>query len=208
MYDVAAFREDRVEVLHALMRAHPLATLVTLGAEGLEANHIPLLIDAEPAPFGTLRGHVARANPVWQLLSTDTPVLAVFQGAQGYITPSWYASKSEHGKVVPTWNYAAVHAQGVVCVRHETDWLRTLVTRLTENHEAQRAEPWQVSDAPAVYLDGMLKAIVGIEIRLTRLQGKWKMSQNRLPKDQASVVQALRNQDDGASRALLDAMRK
>jgi len=206
MYDVNAFREDRIEVLHALMRAHPLAMLVTATGQGLEANHLPLLIDPEPAPVGTLRGHVARANPVWRTFDGAVDALAVFQGPQGYITPSWYPSKREHGKVVPTWNYVVVHAYGPLKVIDDADWLRRLVTRLTDSHESPREQPWRVTDAPAPYVDAMLKAIIGIEIPLCRLQGKWKMSQNRLPQDRDGVIQGLEAQGDEASQAMLGAM--
>ena len=208
MYDVAAFREQRIEVLHALIRQHPLATLVTHAADGLEANHIPLLIDPHPSPYGTLRGHVARANPLWKLAGKVTEVLAVFQGAQGYITPSWYVSKAQHGKVVPTWNYAVVHAHGSLVVHEDADWLRKLVTQLTESQEAQREKPWQVTDAPDEYIDTMLKAIVGIEIPIRRLQGKWKMSQNRLPQDRNGVMENLASRDDASGAAMLDEMRR
>ena len=208
MYDAEAFREVRVDVLHALIKAHPLATLVVTTEAGLEANHIPLLMDPAPGPFGTLRGHVARANPVWRTFNADTEALAVFQGPQGYITPSWYPSKAQHGKVVPTWNYAVVHAHGPLKIHEDAEWLRALVTRLTESQESRRAKPWHVSDAPGDYIDTMLKAIVGIEIPVSRLQGKWKMSQNRLPQDRDGVVGALESQADEASQSLLGAMRK
>ncbi len=211
MYDVAAFREDRVEVMHALIQAHPLATLVTMGAQGLEANHIPFLIDSASASdgaFGTLRGHVARANPVWRSFNADVDVLAVFQGPQGYITPSWYPSKAQHGKVVPTWNYAVVHAHGPLKIVDDAEWLRTLVTRLTRSQESSRAKPWQVTDAPPDYINTMLKAIVGIEIPVRRLQGKWKMSQNRLPQDRDGVIAGLEQRGDETGRALLQALRR
>ena len=208
MYDVKAFHEDRVEVLHALIKAHPLATLVTTTAQGLEANHIPMLIDSEPAPWGTLRGHVARANPVWRTFDAGTEVLAVFQGSQGYITPSWYPSKAQHGKVVPTWNYAVVHAHGPLKIFDDVQWLRKLVTRLTDSQESQLEKPWQVTDAPPDYLDAMLKGIVGIEIPLRRLQGKWKMSQNRPPQDRNGVIEGLQARDDEASLAMLDILRR
>jgi transcriptional regulator len=208
MYEVEAFREGRIEVLHALVQTHPLATLVVLTEQGLEANHLPLLIDPEPAPFGTLRGHVARSNPLWRTIKPETEVLAVFQGAQGYITPSWYPTKAKTGKVVPTWNYAVVHAHGPLRVHHDAEWLRSLVTRLTASQESLREKPWLVTDAPPDYVDTMLKAIVGIEIPVTRLQGKWKMSQNRLPQDRDGVIAGLDARGDAASRAMLDAMRK
>lgn len=205
MYEVEAFREARVEVMHGLIKTHPLATLVTLTAQGLEANHIPMLIDPEPAPLGTLRGHVARANPIWRTFNADVDVLAVFQGAQRYITPSWYPSKSQHGKVVPTWNYAVVHAHGPLRIIEDAEWLRKLVTRLTESQESQREQPWHVTDAPGDYINTMLQAIVGFEIPIRRLQGKWKMSQNRLPQDREGVINALASQGDAAT---LDAMRR
>lgn len=206
MYEVEAFRETRVEVMHALMRAHPLATLVTHTDEGLEANHLPLLMHEQSGPYGTLRGHVARNNPLWRTFKAETDALAVFQGPQGYITPSWYPTKARTGKVVPTWNYAVVHAYGPLRIIEDAAWLCELVTRLTTRHEASRDKPWQVSDAPADYMHGMLKAIVGIEIPVRRLQGKWKMSQNRLPHDRNGVIAGLDEHGDAASRSLLDAM--
>jgi len=206
MYDVEAFRETRVDVMHELITAYPLATLVVTTAQGLEANHIPLVIDPDPGPYGTLRGHVARANPVWRTFNADTEVLAVFQGPQGYVTPSWYPSKVQHGKVVPTWNYVVVHAHGSLKIYEDAEWLRALVTRLTESQESQREKPWQVTDAPGDYVNTMLKAIVGIEIPIRRLQGKWKMSQNRLPQDREGVIGALQVQGDAAGSAMLDAM--
>ncbi len=203
MYEAAVFKEERVDVMHALIRAHPLATLVTMTARGLEANHIPMLIDASPTPNGTLLGHVARANPVWREFDKHTEVLAVFQGPQRYITPSWYASKRETGKVVPTWNYAVVHASGPLVVHDDVEWLRELVTRLTDSQESIRAQPWLVTDAPPDYVNTMLKAIVGIEIPLRRLQGKWKVSQNRVEKDRVSLVEGLTAEGEAAHAALV-----
>jgi transcriptional regulator len=208
MYDVAHFREQRSDVLHGLVRAHPLATLVVNTADGLEANHIPLLIDPLPAPHGTLLGHVARGNPLWKTFDTTRDALAVFQGPHGYVTPSWYPSKAEHGKVVPTWNYAVVHAHGPLIIHDDVAWLRDLVTQLTNSQEDSRPAPWRVTDAPPKYIDSMLMGIVGIEIPIRRLQGKWKMSQNRLPKDRAGVMDALTAQPDEASVALLQEMRR
>jgi len=191
MYQPAHFKEERLPVLHGLIGAHPLATLVTLGAEGLEANHIPLLLDPERGPHGTLVGHVARANPVWKNHDVAQGALAVFAGPQVYISPSFYPSKRETGMVVPTWNYATVHAWGPLVVHDDAEWLRALVTRLTETHEAASAVPWQVTDAPADFIDKMLKAIVGIEIPIRRLEGKWKVSQNRPAPDREGVVASL-----------------
>ena len=191
MYLPSHFEEQRVEVLHQLIREHPLGTLVTLDAKGLNANHIPFEIDPEPEPWGTLLGHVARANPVWRDFSRTVEALVIFLGAQSYVTPSWYQTKSTTGEVVPTYNYLAVHAQGSLTIHQERDWLRGFVTRLTNRFEAGRAAPWQVSDAPAAFIEKQLGAIVGIEIPLTRLIGKWKVSQNRPAADRAGVVRGL-----------------
>jgi transcriptional regulator len=189
MYLPPQFREDRVPVLHGLIERYPLAAIVTLGDDGLTANHIPMLILPEPAPFGTLVGHVARGNALWR--EAESAALAIFSGPEHYISPSWYPAKQEHGKVVPTWNYAAVHAHGVLRIHDDKEWLRDLVTRLTKTHEAQFAQPWSVSDAPADYIDGLLKGIVGIEIKIERLEGKWKMSQNRSDEDRESAAAKL-----------------
>ncbi len=192
MYLPTHFEETRSEVLHALLRSHPLGLLVTQGATGIEANGIPFVLDPDPGGgFGTLRGHVARANPVWREARTDVESLVVFQGPQGYISPGWYASKAEHGKVVPTWDYVMVQARGRLRVIDDAAWLLAFVTRLTERHEAPLAAPWAVSDAPQDYIESMLRAIVGIEITLTALTGKWKLSQNRPAADRDGVVRGL-----------------
>ncbi len=203
MYQVAAFREERIDVMHALIRAHPLAVLVT-GAGGiLEANHLPLLIDPLPSPQGTLRGHVARANPLWrQVQKAEAEALAVFQGPQVYVTPSWYPEKRASGKVVPTWNYAVVHARGPLIIHDDRDWLRDLVSRLTDQQEAGRAQPWGIADAPADYIERMLGAIVGIEIPISRIEGKWKVSQNRADADRAGVVDGLAQSADPQAQAM------
>src|SRR5688572_29742048 len=191
MYVPRPFAETRVEVLHALIRRYPLGALVVAAAEGLDASHLPFEIDPDPAPFGTLRCHLARANPLWQQIVADQPVLVMFQGEQGYVSPSWYAAKQEHGKVVPTWDYIAVHAYGPAKVVHDAVWLRRMVEDLTNRHEHGRAQPWRVSDAPAEYVEKLLGAIVGVEIPLTRLIGKWKLSQNRSVADRQGVVAGL-----------------
>ena len=196
MYVPRHFAETRVDVLHDLIRRHPLGTLVVAAPAGLEASHVPFEISPDPAPFGTLRCHVARANPIWQQLAADRPVLVVFQGEQGYVSPSWYVAKQENGKVVPTWNYAAVHAYGIATAVHDAAWLRRLVEDLTNRHEQGRADPWQVSDAPADYVEKLLGAIVGVEIPVTQLIGKWKVSQNRSAADRQGVVAGL--ESDGA----------
>jgi len=165
---------------------------VTLGGEGLVANHIPFILDAEAGALGTLRGHVARANGQGRDVRRDIDALVIFQGPQSYITPSWYATKQETGKVVPTWNYAVVHAYGVLRAIEDGDWLKDQIERLTASQEGVRAEPWAVSDAPGGFIEAMMKAIVGIEIGITRLEGKWKVSQNRPAADRQGVVDGLR----------------
>ena len=207
MYLPAHFQEDRIEVLHQLIRNHPLGMLVTLTANGagtqnLEANHIPFLIDAEPAPFGTLRGHVARANPVWKEFSREVEAMVVFQGPDAYISPSLYASKKEHGKVVPTWNYAVVHAYGPIKVVDDAEWMRPFLERLTDRNEAPRAAPWKVGDAPEEFLQTTMRAIVGIEIPISKLMGKWKVSQNRSKADREGVVAGLGGMDGEAEQAM------
>jgi transcriptional regulator len=196
MYLPKHFEEPRLEVLHALMRARPLATVVTLTASGLNANHIPLLLLDEPAPYGTLRGHVARANPMGRDLVSDVETLVVFQGPDHYITPSWYATKHEDGKVVPTWNYAVVHACGTLRVVDDPAWLWAQMEALTDHSEAMFAEPWAVSDAPREYVEARMAATVGIELVITRLIGKWKTSQNQPARNQAGVVAGLRARGD------------
>jgi transcriptional regulator len=196
MYVPRHFAQTRVDVLHDLIRRHPLGTLVVAAPEGMEASHVPFEINPDPAPFGTLRCHVARANPIWQQLAADRPVLVVFQGEQGYVSPSWYVAKQENGKVVPTWNYAAVHAYGIATAVQDSAWLRRMVEDLTNRHEQTRAEPWQVSDAPADYVEKLLGAIVGIEIPVTQMIGKWKVSQNRSVADRQGVIAGL--ETDGA----------
>ena len=191
MYVPSNFAEERVPVLHEAIRGIKLGTLVTLGGEEMIASHVPMLVDPEPAPFGTLRGHIARVNPQWRDPPSKVQALAIFLGPNAYVTPSWYATKRATGKVVPTWNYAAIHAYGHVRFFDDTERLLALVTRLTETHEAPRAQPWAVSDAPADFIQGMLRAIVGFELPIARLEGKWKMSQNRPAEDRAGVVEGL-----------------
>lgn len=202
MYLPAATAEADPATLHALIRAHPFATWVTQGADALTADHVPFLLDADVGAHGMLVGHVARANPVWQTLGQGTESLLIFQGPQRYITPSWYAAKREHGKVVPTWNYAVVHVHGHPRTVEDRAWLRRLVSRLTDVHEAPRAAPWAVADAPRDYIDGMLAGIVGIEIPITRIVGKWKVSMNRSVADRQGVVDGLLADGDDSSAAM------
>jgi transcriptional regulator len=191
MYVPTLFRETDVPTIHAAIRAAGLATLVTTGPDGIIATPLPLLLDPEPAPYGTLLGHVARANPQWHRSAPDVDALAMFKGADAYVTPSWYATKRATGKVVPTWNYVAIHAYGRVEFIEDAEWLRGLVTRLTERHEGAREKPWAVSDAPADFIRSQLKGIVGVRLPIARLEGKWKMSQNRSAEDRAGVVEGL-----------------
>lgn len=208
MYLPSHFEEKRREVLHQLISEHPLGALVTLGQEGLNANHVPFEFDPEPAPFGTLRAHVARSNPVWQDFSKEIEALVVFQGAQAYISPSWYPTKQEGGKVVPTYNYMVVHAYGAMRVIDDPAWVLGLVERLTDRHETGRAGRWKVTDAPRDYIDKMLAAIVGIEIPVSKLVGKWKVSQNQPQANREGIVNGLREiGDDNAvlmARAVSD----
>ena len=187
-YLPAHFEETRLPVLQALVDAHPLATWATLTDGELAVHHVPFLLDRTRGPFGTLVGHVARANPVWR---DPRRSVLVFQGPQAYISPGWYASKREHGKVVPTWNYAVVHAQGTPVAVQEAAALLAIVKRLTDRHEAAQAHPWQVDDAPPDYVARLLEAIVGIEVPLERLVGKWKVSQNRSTADREGVAAGL-----------------
>jgi transcriptional regulator len=208
MYVPAHFKEDRVDALHAMIRETAIGTLVLVGKDGFEASHVPMLIDPEPGPYGTLRGHVARANPQWRDAgdamrpAVGVQALAMFLGPNAYITPNWYATKKQTGKVVPTWNYTAVHAHGAVTFFDDRAKLLDIVTRLTNLHEGRRAVPWAVGDAPADYIEAMLKAIVGFEMPIAKLEGKWKLGQNRSAEDYAGVKAGLR--EEGA--ALSDVM--
>jgi transcriptional regulator len=191
MYVPKQFEETRIDLLHGFIRDHPLATLVTLTSEGLDANHIPVHLAKEPAPYGTLCGHVARANPMWQNLDASIEALAVFHGPEAYISPYWYASKKDGGRVVPTWNYAVVHAYGTIKVVDDADWLHAQLEKLTADNEAGFSEPWRISDAPLEFTEKLMGAIVGIEIVITKLLGKWKVSQNQPSANRASLIQGL-----------------
>jgi len=188
MYIPAHFAETRLDVLHDLIRRHPLGTLIASTQSGLEANHVPFLLSEASGGPGVLRCHVARANTIWNCLSEEQEVLVVFQGEGAYVSPSLYEAKTKDGKVVPTWNYVAVHAYGKPRVVTDPAWLHELVSDLTDTHEAAREAPWRVSDAPSAYVAKLLGAIVGIEIPINRLLGKWKVSQNRTSTDRAKVA--------------------
>ena len=208
MYLPKHFEAPDAQAIAMLLAAYPLATVAWQAAGGLTAEHLPLLWErgAGDGEHGTLRGHVARANPVWRE-AAGAEVLAVFQGPQAYVTPSWYPSKAATAKVVPTWNYAVVHARGALRITEDAAWLRALVGRLTDTHEAARAQRWQVDDAPADYIEQLLRAIVGIEIELTSLQGKWKVSQNRSAADRAGVAAGLESLGSDAARNLAAMLR-
>ena len=208
MYLPAMFQETRPAVLRELIAAHPLGALVTTSQGALNAEHIPFDVVPGGEPFVALRGHVARSNPL--VAAGSTPAgesLVIFQGPAAYVSPSHYPSKQVAGKVVPTWNYAVVHVYGRLRFVHDPSWLLDLVTSLTRQQERNRAQPWHVSDAPASFIDPLLEAIVGVELEVTRVLGKWKMSQNRSAVDRAGVVDGLGNEVDGAARAVAAWMR-
>jgi transcriptional regulator len=192
MYTPKAFEVNDLALLQAAMKASELATLVTTTIHGLVATHLPLMLDESRGPYGTLVGHVSRANLQWKDSDPKVEGLVIFLGPETYVTPNWYPAKQETGRVVPTWNYAAIHAYGYPTFFEDTDRLRVVVTELTRKHEASFPAPWQVGDAPAVYIDSQLKAIVGVELPILRLEGKQKFNQNRSAEDRDGVVSGLR----------------
>lgn len=201
MYLPPQFAEPRAEELHRIVREHPLGMLVTHTAAGLEANHLPFLLDAEQ---GLLIAHVARANPIWREVANGDAVLVVFRGAQGYISPNWYPSKHETHRRVPTWNYDVVHAHGHIHVHDDEKAVRGVVARLTREHEAGQPRPWKMSDAPADYLAETLTHIVALEVRVTRLEGKRKLNQHHDARDREGAIQGL---EASGNAALAQAMR-
>jgi transcriptional regulator len=208
MYLPKAFAIEALSELQQHVLGTRLALLVTHGEQGLQASHLPLLLNAEEGPNGTLYGHFAKANPQWKELRNGAEALVIFAGADAYVSPGFYPSKAEHGNVVPTWNYVAVHAYGNAEVFTDADRLLTLVSALTDRHEADRASPWKVADAPADYIDGMLKAIVGFALPIQRLEGKRKLSQNRNTADIAGVRKGLAASSDAQDQALAHLMPK
>ncbi|RIJ04185.1 FMN-binding negative transcriptional regulator [Achromobacter sp. K91] len=206
MYLPSAFREDSPEVQHDFIRAHPLGVLTTSGEGGLMANHIPCLLYPE-GPYGVLRLHVARANPQLADLASGRECLVVFHGPQAYVTPSWYPTKAETHKVVPTWNFVAVHVWGAPVIQDDPAWLRAQLDALTDSQEKARAQPWRVADAPADFIAVQMRAIVGVEIPIARIEGKWKVSQNRTVADRRGVAEGLAGENGDAVMAGLVARR-
>jgi len=203
MFIPPAFAEDRVEVLHHLVRTHPFGTLVTHGVNGLNATQIPFFIVPGKGGLGTLKGHLSKGNPHWKEIETCSECLVIFQGPHGYVTPSWYPTKATTHEVVPTWNYATVHAWGRPVIAHDAETKHERVSGLTDHMEAPRADRWRVSDAPDAYIQKQLNGIVGLEIAVTRLEGKWKMSQNRNSEDRAGVLSGLVQSDDPHANPIL-----
>jgi transcriptional regulator len=206
MYTPKAFEVEDLTILHAAMKQSELATLVTTTARGLVATHLPLLLDETKGEYGTLTGHVSRANLQWRETDTAAEALIIFLGLDTYVSPSWYAAKQESGRVVPTWNYTAIHAYGRLTFFEDTERLRTVVTELTKRHEASFPSPWQVTDAPAVYIDSQLKAIVGFDLQILRLEGKQKFNQNRSVEDRTGVIQGLRELREERKTQVADLM--
>lgn len=207
MYEPLHHRQESLEAQHALIRSQPLGMLISAGPIGIEANTIPFLLDASASKLGTLRAHMARANGQWRSLSETAETLVIFQGPDRYISPSWYATKRETGKVVPTWNYVMVQARGRPRVIEDPAWLRAQIEELTATHEGKRAKPWAVGDAPAAFIDMQIKAIVGVEIEIARLAGKWKVSQNRPVADRLGVIEGLSEEGDAMALDMAEIVR-
>jgi transcriptional regulator len=201
MYIPRANKEDRIPVLHKLMEDQPFASLITVGSSGLFASHIPMVLERS-GPMGCLRGHLSRANTQWRDYTPSVEALAIFSGPQHYITPSWYPEKQETGKVVPTWNYVVVHAYGYLKVIEDREWLMAHLARLTGIHEAGSSVPWKITDAPADYIASQVKGIVGLEMAIERLEGKWKVSQNRSEQDRSGVARGLAELNTADSLAM------
>lgn len=202
MHIQSHFNESRPEVLHALIRSRPLATFIAVLDGEIVVNHMPFVLSVDDRGLGVLRGHLPKGNSLWQSLDGTTKAVAVFQGPQCYISPSWYPSKQEHGKVVPTWNYVVAHAHGQPIAVRDPAWLRSHLDSITEQEESARPMPWRVSDAPEDYVGKMVNAIVGIELPISTLDGKWKVSQNRPEADRLGVAAGLSEQGDDTSLAM------
>jgi transcriptional regulator len=204
MYLPKHFEVTSVPTMHSFIEQNPFGTLVCQTSQGMVANHIPFELDVVSAEHGVLRAHVARANPIWQQALAGSEALVIFQGVNSYVTPSWYPTKKATGKAVPTWAYAVTHVYGQVKFIQEDEWLHSLVSRLSDAQEASRNEPWAVSDAPADFIDKLVGAIVGVEIVISRLEGKWKVDQNKQAVDRAGVVAGLKEQGDADSLLLAE----
>ncbi len=208
MYTPKAFESNELATLHAGIRHSGLVTLVSLTGAGLVATHLPLLLDETQGPYGTLSGHISLANSQWRETSDSADALAIFLGLDAYVSPSWYPAKQETGRVVPTWNYAAIHAYGRPVFFQDTERLRALVSRLTDKHEAHLERPWKTTDAPANYIDSQLKAIIGFEMQITRLEGKLKFNQNRSAEDRQGVIHALQESSEDKDRQVAALMQR
>lgn len=205
MYVPSHFEESRVERLHDLIDEFPFGILLTNGTQGLDANHLPFQIVRDQGPFGTLLGHVARANPIWREVGEDDEVLVVFRGGDAYISPNWYPSKHETHRQVPTWNYRVVHAHGRIVFHDDERFVRGVVARLTRTHEATQPAPWKMSDSPRDYMDAQVRAVVGVEIQITRLVGKSKLGQNKEQRDIEGAARGLKDQGrDEVADAMLE----
>jgi transcriptional regulator len=202
MYIPRANQEDRIPVIHKLMEDQPFASLITMGTSGLFASHIPMVLEQDGTPFGRLKCHISRANQQWKEFSPSIEALAIFAGPQHYITPSWYPEKRETAKVVPTWNYVVVHAYGHLKVIEDTKWLMAHLESLVNIHEASFPVPWKIGDAPADYVASQVKGIVGFEMAIERLEGKWKVSQNRSEQDRVGVAEGLADLNTEESLAM------
>jgi transcriptional regulator len=202
MYIPRAFEEKRLPVLHELIRSQPFCSLITMGASGLFASHIPMVLHGDQDCFGVLHGHLSRANMQWRDFDPGVEALAIFSGAHHYISPSWYPEKSEHGKVVPTWNYAVVHAYGNLRTIENGEWLSAHLRELTVRQESAAPSPWEITDAPADFIELLMKGIVGLELTIARLEGKWKVSQNRSERDRQGVIEGLEDLNSPESLAM------
>jgi transcriptional regulator len=202
MYIPKAFREDREERLYGLLETHPFASLITSGPSGLMASHIPMVLERGSFGKGLLKGHLSRANTQWRELVEQAEALAIFSGPQHYITPNWYPEKQQTGKVVPTWNYAVVHVYGRIQVMEDAEWLMAHLEGLTSIHEAKSPVPWKITDAPANYVASQIKGIVGLQMEIERMEGKWKVSQNRSEQDRSGVAEGLDELNTAESRAM------
>jgi transcriptional regulator len=194
--------------MHELISAHPLGSLVTMGASGLMASHIPMVLEKDGSEFGVLKGHISRANPQWKDFTSSVEALAIFAGDHHYISASWYPGTQEHGKEVPTWNYAVVHAYGTLRLVEDAQWLMAHLESLTDTHEASSERPWKVTDAPGDFIKTLLNGIIGLELPIRRLEGKWKVSQNRTARDRQAVVEELTKLGTPESLAMRDLVKR